>query len=195
MKRIAVWVMAGLGVAAAQASAADPAKEAKPVTEFHSTVPAFPVVFEYPKDWKLKEEQGAVEKYHGVRLSGPRNPAGTYTSYISITGSPVSKEGGRFAGLADIVKNYKEHQIAGSRIEEEKVTVLGGQAAVDMTVSSVIPPMLHKGLKPVKISVRTRTLFTQKGSTLYRVTYSADIRIYGRHLKKFDRLLETVQFE
>ena len=64
-----------------------------------------------------------------------------------------------------------------------------------MSSSSVIPPLLHKGLKPVKVSVRTRTLFTQKGSMLYRITYSADTRIYARHLKKFDRLLETLQFE
>ena len=198
MKRIAIWMILGIGLTAAQGVPvlAGPAKEAKPLlSEFHSAVPALPLSFEYPKDWKLEEEQGSVEKYHSVRLMGPRNPAGTYTSTISIAGSPVSKEGGKFAGLADIVKNYKEHQIPGSRVEEEKVTVVGGQGAVDLTVSSVIPPMLHKGLKPVKISVRTRTLFTQKGSTLYRITYSSDRRIYTRHLKKFDRLLETLQFE
>ncbi|GEM_PF-5969316 len=198
-KQVAVWMILGIGLPAVQGSAvlADPIlKEAKPVlSEFHSEVPAFPLSFEYPKEWGLEEEKGTVEKYHSVRLLGPRNPADTYTSTISVTGIPLKSKGGKFESLSDIVNNYKEHQLRGARFDEEKVTVVGGQGAVDLTVTSVIPPLLHKGLKPAKISVRTRALFTQKGSTLYRITYSADVRIYGRHLKKFNRLLETLQFE
>ena len=198
MKRGVVPVLLCLGLAARGLTPvwAEATKEAKPMfSEFHDMAPGLPVAFKYPKDWKLEEEKGVLENYQLVRLLGPRNPDDTYTSYISITASPVKEQGGKFADLAEIVKNYKEHQLAGARVDDEKVTVVGGQGAVEMTVTSVLPPSLHRGLKPLETPVRNRALFTQKRDVLYRITYSADVRIYDRHVGQFDRLLETLQFE
>jgi len=198
-KQKALWVLVAVGWMAVQGVPPVWAKAMKETTptflEFHGKARDLPVVFEYPKSWKPEEEKGTIEKYQLVRLMGPRNPEDTYSSYISIVGSPVKKKGGKFDNLSEIVENYKAYQLAGAHLDDEKVTVLGGLGAVDLTVTSVIPPLFQKGLRALEIPVRTRTLFTQKGGMLYQITYSADLRLYDEHVKDFNRLLETLQFE
>ncbi len=170
-------------------------KPAPKFAEFSGDPSGLPVRFQYPEQWKLAQEQGTVERFHLVRIQGPRNPEKTYTSYFSVTVSPTREQGGRFGNLAEIVKNYKDTLLPDSKIESEGLTVVGGQGAVELVVSAVLKPSFHSSLKSIPIPVKTRTFFTHKGNMLYQITYGADSRVYKTHAKKFDRLLQSFQFE
>lgn len=196
MKRIALLIIAGLGLALAVRGLAPHGGggESKlKLSRFEATL-ELPVSFEYPEGWKLKEEKGTVQNYRQARIMGPRNEDDTYSASISVVGYPLRKDGGRFDDLAGMIRNFKEHQIGEEKMEQEKMTVVGGQPAVDMTISTVIPPLLHRGTKNLEVPVKNRTLFVQRGESLYRITYSADSRMYDSHSKEFEHLLGSLQF-
>lgn len=198
MRRAVLWILAGVGILwAVRLFAPTGSGEMNPgnlFSKYHGGQPGLLVDFEYPKEWELQEEQGQVEKYRKVRLVGPRNAEDTYDSSISAVVYPLKKDGGRFEALDGLVRNFKEHQIGPARFEQEKMGVIGGHPAVDITVSTVIPPLLHDGVKPLEIPVKSRTIFFQRGESLYRITYSADSRMFDSHSKEFEHLLGSLQF-
>lgn len=140
------------------------------------------------------EEQGTVERFRLVRVMGPRNREDTYRCFFSVTESPLKEEGGRFASLEECVRSFREHQLAGARFEEERRTEVGGLEAVDLTVTYVVPPPLQRGLKPLDIPVKTRTLLLQRDRSLYRIAYSADAREYDAHAGAFEKALASLRF-
>ena len=153
------------------------------------------LTFRYPEDWRLQEEEGAIDLYRQVRLLGPRNREDTYTPYLSVAAAPVKAEGGRFEDLTERIGLYRANLPVGAKLEQEGERVVGGERGLDLTIRYVIPPLHHKGLKNLPIPVKTRTLFFQRDRTLYEVIYSADAREYDLYAKVFEELLKSLHFQ
>lgn len=170
-------------------------KPAAKFSKYQGNEPGLTVAFQYPEGWRLQQEKGAIDRYRKVRLLGPRNQEDTYTCYISVAGFPKKTEGGKFDTLEEFARNYKDHLLANTQIETEAARTVSGQRALDLTVSYVIPPLYEHNLKPIEIPVKTRTLFAQKGSTLYQITYGADAREYDLHAQAFEQLLKTLRLQ
>ena len=165
-------------------------------SEYRTEDPGFSMRFQYPKGWKIQREEGRIERYQLVRVLGPRNSEGSYSCYLSIVGMPLKPGGGKFESLGEFIQDYREHLPSGTTLEQEgKAKVGGGQEAVDLTFSYVVPPLHKPGLKPLEIPVRSRILLFQKGTLLYRITYSADAREYDRHAGAMEKLIQSLRFK
>lgn len=153
------------------------------------------LTFQYPAAWRLQEEQGKIDLYRQVRVMGPRNSEDTYTCYLSVSGAPLKKHGGRFESAKERLAIYKGHLFSDGKVDRERERTFAGEKASDITVSYTIPPLHERGLKPIPIPVKTRTLFFEKGAYLYELIYSADSREYDLHVKAFEQLLKTFRFQ
>ena len=153
-----------------------------------------PVFFEYPSDWRLTDERGAVETYHAVRLQVSRNAEDTYTAYLVVRAFPVQPPGSRYATQRTFVNHLLANLPDGASADPQTTRPVTGVVADDFTVTYTIPPLHHAGRKAVKIPVKTRTVVVEHGPFLYELAYSADERDYDAHLFAFEGLLSSLQF-
>ena len=154
-----------------------------------------PVTFHYAKGWRLREEQGTVETYRGVRLLGARNPDDTYTAYVVVRAFPLAaSDGGHYSSAHLFVNHTLTHLPSGAVVESQGAREVAGLAAYEVLMSYTIPPLHYAGLHAIQIQVRTRTLVLERPPYLYEVAYSADAREYPRYASTFERLLASLQF-
>ena len=163
-------------------------------TVYTGSEPGLMVSLEYPEGWTLHEERGKIERYREARIHGPRNQDDTYTSYLVVRGSPVTSFGGRHGSLDELVAHYKAHLIRDTRIVSEHEAAVADTNATDLTVSYTLPPLLHKGIKPLAVPVKTRTVFVENSPYIYELIYSADAREYDRYAEAFEHVLKTFRF-
>jgi hypothetical protein len=161
---------------------------------FHGEDP-FAVRLAYPSSWRLAQERGRLEPYAGVRLLGPRNAEDTYTASITARGR-LAPHGAESAGKTaeESARLYASQLIDGSVVESDTRRRQWGADVADVTVAYTIPPLHRRGLKPLPVPVRTRTLFIRRGEYAYQIAYSADAREYDAHRDEFDALLRSLRF-
>lgn len=162
---------------------------------YEGTTSPLKVRFEYPVGWKLTEEQGQVEVFRQVRISGPRNREDSYTAYFAVQGTPLKAFGGRFDSKEGFVKNYTSHLLRDANITLSKPIFVGGVVGTEVIVTYTMPPWHHQGLKDVAIPIKARSVFIEKSPYLYQLISSADAREYDQHAAAFDRLLSTFTFQ
>lgn len=152
-----------------------------------------PVRFQYPNGWRVVEEQGQHERYHQVRLLGPRNAEDTYTCNMSVRRSPLKPYGGTHASAADLIARYKAYAWRDATIGADRSTTVSGFAAHDLTASYVVPPPHQPELKAIAIPVTTRLLVIERPDSVYEIMYSADAREFAQHAPVFERLLNSLR--
>ncbi len=163
--------------------------------DYVSTEPSLAVRFQIPEGWGVQREQGKVERYHQIRIRGPRNQEDTYTCYLSVRASPLQSYGGKFGSVEELVSNYKSHLFQDPQILVQHPVKVAGIAAQELLVSFTIPPLHQPNLKSIPIPVRTRSCFFERSPYLYELIYSADAREFERYVEAFDRLVRTFRFE
>lgn len=136
-----------------------------------------------------------MEPYQAVRIMAPRNADDTYTSHISVQGSPLKPQGGTFNNTEEWVGHYKRHLLPDAEIIAEAQREVGGLKATDLVVSYTIPAIHHKGIKAAAVHIKERKIVMASPPHLYEVSYIADHREYDRYAGIFERLLESFQVQ
>ena len=164
-------------------------------TMYRGTAPELRVSFSYPEQWPLHEEHGKMEPYQAVRIMAPRNAEDTYTSHISVQGSPLKPQGGKFESAEERVDHYKQHLLPDAEIIAEAQREVGGLKATDLVASYTISAILHKGIKAAAVHIKERKIVMASPSYLYEVSYTADQREYDRYADVFDQLVKSFQVQ
>lgn len=185
------WSLAGHGMIIPTADATEEMVTA--YTPYVAQSSQFNPQFEYPSEWRVMEERGTIDPYDQVRILGPRNSDDTFTLLMAIRRQPLKEQGGRYSRAEELAQEYIDRLGKEGIVEAHTSKPVAEVAAVDLTISYLIPPMHTPRLKPLTIPVKMRGLFFVKSSSVYEVTYSADAGMYDQYAPAFEHVVATLR--
>lgn len=147
--------------------------------------------FHYPKDWTLRESEGAAEKYFQVHLFGKINQEVGFGPSVTVTVYPKKESGGKFETWQEFAKVYAANmqKLKGCKLESEKMVTLTCQAlAKDIELSFFLRLPLYK-TSAKDVLIKEKTLIFEKGANLYVVSYKNLSTDYVPYEPIFKRLI------
>lgn len=140
--------------------------------------------FPYPANWRAREiaEEGSLE----VFIAGPRNRAGTYTTYFAVRISPTMEQTPEEAA-ADLLSRY--HVFSGFRELGKTSGLVAGCPSVEIefTYRMLLP---LDSIAPQWTPIRQRHIFLKRGDQLLELCYAAPEEDYPTWLDAFHRLVQ-----
>lgn len=192
-----VWIIAGVGLVVGVGwlwRERTIGREQPMFQPYTSTALDVLMAFEYPAGWKMKTEQGKIERYKQIRISGPRNADDTYSCYVAIRTLPLASTGGAFTTADELLAHYAQALSQDASVKHTtSATRVFGLPAKESTLSQVIPALHTPKLKPLPIPVTTQRVAFVREPYLVEITYSADTREFERNSAAMKRLLKTIR--
>lgn len=163
------------------------------VASYRSAQPLLPISFEYPKEWKVEPSSGTMETYAQVQIYGPATVEHRLRTYLVIRVIPPKAQGGRYAGLNEMVETYRQSALPHLRVEQERhVVALGSPARQFEIVGTLQLPWWSKGSEPVP--VKGRRIFFERNGSLYELGWLATPEASPTVEEAFAHLLLTLTF-
>ncbi len=160
--------------------------------DFRSPVSKPAVRFAYPKDWRIKIDQGKIDSYTQVIVLGPRNTQDTYTTSFIIRETPT---GPKYKSADELYQNSMKYIYSGAAISEEKSIILDSNSARSLVASYIIPPSRSHGLKPIPVNLKSHAVYADHNNKLYEIIFNADAELFDKYAPDFEHLLKTLRFE
>lgn len=186
-KKLALGVLAGAVLLAALFYAGG-----SPYSWFKNETFSLKVKFQYPKLWRLRMENGQIERYSQVMVLGPRNADNTYTAAFFVR--ETKTDSATSESLKALKKKRLDHLYKDPKILSEAPVSVGSVSAEEVTTLHSSPPRFIKGAANLPVDVRSRMVFLQKGASVFEIVYMADQREFQKNEKDFDRLLKSFRF-
>ena len=158
---------------------------------YHSTIPFWPVTFEYPADWQAEQSRGSQERYDQVQLFAPGSADARAHAYIAVRVMPRKNEGGRYASIEEMAAAYRQTQMPTlSTSEASQVTVLG-VPALRMEVSGQMA-LPWKAAHPELIPMQGQRVFFEKDGRLFELSWMAPEESAPATAAAFGHVLSTL---
>lgn len=158
---------------------------------FSSTTPQLPVQFEYPAGWQPEESSGSHERYAQVQVYAPESFEPRLRTYLVVRCVPPRAEGGRYAGLAEMVEAYRATMQSGLRVDEERQVQVMGRPATQLEVSGIFQlPWETPGEHAVP--VKSQRVFFEQDGHFYELAWMGTPEVADQVSAAFARLLQTL---
>ena len=160
-------------------------------TLYRSHQPQLPVSFEYPADWQVEDSSGTIEAYAQVQIYGPASLEDRLRTYLVVRAIPPKAQGGRYAGLREMVEAYQKTLMPSLRIEQEREALVLETTATVLDISgTLLLPWEAKDPQPVP--VKSQRIFLEKNGRLYELSWMATPDVSPRVEAAFSHLLQTL---
>ena len=173
------------------ASYRDDGMAAESFTLYRSQQPQLPVSFEYPADWQVEDSSGTTEKYTQVQVYGPPSLETRLRTYMVVRAVPPKAEGGRFAGLGEMVEEYQKTLMPSLRIDQAQETVVLDVLARRLDISGTLS-LPWKSKDPHPVPVKSQRIFLEKDGRLYELSWMATPEASQEVERAFSHLLDTL---
>lgn len=160
-------------------------------TIYQSNQPQLPVRFEYPADWEVEHSSGTTEVYSQVQIYAPKSLEDRLRMYMVVRAIPPKAQGGRYAGLPEMIEDYQKTLLPSLRIEQDQQTAVLGSAARQLEISGTLRlPWKSPLAQPVP--VKSQRIFLEKNGWLYELGWLATPEISYEVEEAFSHLLQTL---
>lgn len=157
---------------------------------FHSEQETLPVRFEYPADWKVERSTGSTEAYEQVQLYGPSTLDPRLRAYLVVRAVPPAAQGGRYAGLHEMIVSYQQTLLPTLQVEERRAATVAGLPATVLRVSgTMLLPWKSANSQPVPVA--SERVFVERNGWLFELAWMSTKDAAPAVEPLFVRLVET----
>lgn len=153
--------------------------------------------FEYPKDWTLRESKGTKEQYFQVHVFGPPDKEAGFGPSVTLTAYPKKGLGVALGSGAAMSQQYLAvaKKLKGYTLIQDKVTSLNKAAVSARDTEAVFSARLPLYKTTARdVPMQERTLFFERGSDTYVLSYKNLKTGFFDFSKVFERVLATLRF-
>ena len=157
---------------------------------FRSDQANLPVTFEYPSDWQVERSSGSTERYAQVQVYGPSALDDRLRSYLVVRAIPPAAQGGRFAGLEQMIASYEETLLPTLRVAQRRQTKVAGLPATVLEVGGTML-LPWNGANPKPVPVKSERVFLERNGWLFELAWLTTAEAAAAVEPVFARLVET----
>ena len=161
-------------------------------TRYQSEQAQLPVSFEYPAEWQVEYSSGAAEAYAQVQMYGPASLDKRLRTYMVVRAVPPKAQGGRYAGVGDMVAAYQTTLLPGLRVDQDRQTVVLDSPATMLDVSGMLNLPWEVSRAPRPVPVKSQRVFLEKNGWLYELSWLTTPEASQQVERAFSHLLSTL---
>ena len=151
-----------------------------------------PVSFEYPAEWQVEYSSGTAEAYAQVQMYGPAALDTRLRTYIVVRVVPPKAQGGRYAGVGEMVAAYQTTLLPGLRVDQDRQIVVLDSPATILDISGMLNLPWEVSRAPKPVPVKSQRVFLEKNGWLYELSWLTTPEASQQVERAFSHLLSTL---
>ena len=161
-------------------------------TLYRSDHAQLPVSFEYPAEWQVEYSSGTEEAYAQVQMYGPASLDTRLRTYMVVRAVPPKAQGGRYAGVGEMVAAYQTTLLPGLRVEQDRQIIVLDSPATMLDVSGMLNLPWEVSRAPRPVPVKSQRVFLEKDGWLYELSWLTTPEAAQQVERAFSHLLNTL---